>query len=97
MHVRMVVSPSCTGTTTVTVGSSGTDRLRGRRRPCAPREHLGASAIARERIGQVVAAFVLDGEHAGIPGGAQRRREPIQPVARSWQRRLHVMALAELA
>src|SRR4029453_6493612 len=80
-HVRMVASPSRTGTTTVTVGSSGTDRLRsGRRRP-APGEQLGAAAVATERGEQVVDALMLDGEHAGVAGRAERGREGIEAIA----------------
>src|SRR5262245_41510482 len=97
MHVRMVAAPSRTGTTTVTVGGLGTDRLRGRRRPHAARQRLGAAAIAHERVEQVIAPLVLDGEHAGVAGGTKRGRERIEPVARSGERRLHVMALAQLA
>src|SRR5262245_25720056 len=89
----MVAPPSRTGTTTLTGGSSGTDRLRG----CQPRgdpcQTLGAPAIAFEGVGQVLAALVLDGEHAGVAGGAQRRRERVEPVARAREQRLHVVAL----
>jgi hypothetical protein len=82
----------CAGTITVTVG---TERLRCRRSHAAC-QRLGAAAIVRQRVGQIVAALVLDGEHAGIAGRAKRGRERIEPVARSGERRLHVMALAQL-
>src|SRR5262249_9353694 len=94
-HVRIVASALCAGTITVTVGSSGTERLRCRRAHAAC-QRLGAATIARERVGQLVAALVLDGEHAGIAGRAKRGRERIEAVARSGERRLHVMALAQL-
>src|SRR5262245_6034890 len=95
MHVRMVASPLRTGTTTATVGSSGTDRLRGRRQHDAAGQRLGAPAIAAEGGGQVIGALVLDGEHTSVTRGAKRGRERIEPVVRSGQRRLHTMAGAQ--
>src|SRR5262249_14393136 len=77
-HGRIVASALCAGTITVTVGSSGTDRLRCRRAHAAC-QRLGAAAIVGQRVGQLVAAFVLDGEHAGVPGGTKRGRERIEP------------------
>src|SRR5262245_17283777 len=81
-HVRIVASPLYTGTITATVGSSGTERLRSHAAVECAGEPLGAAAIARERIGQVIAALMLDGEHAVVAGGAERGRERIEPVAR---------------
>src|SRR5262245_9656930 len=101
----MVASPSCTGTTTDTVGSSGTDRLRSHRRRATPRgrltrplrEHLGAAAIPAECGRQVLRALVLDGEHAAVAGRAERGAERLEAVARSRKQGLHVVALAVAA
>src|SRR5262245_63279074 len=89
----MVASPSRTGTTTVTVGTSGTDRLRSCRPHGDSRQRLGAAAIVSESAGQVVASLVLDREHAGVAGRVERGRERIEAVARSGKQGLHVMAL----
>src|SRR5262245_10745081 len=101
MHVLMVASPLCTGTTVVTVGRSGTDRLRGRGRRAAAREHrgehLGAAAIAAEREGQVLGALVLDGEHPGVAGRPERSRECFEAITGSGEQRLHVVVLAVAA
>ena len=84
MHVRIVASPSHTGTITATGGSSGTERLRrprgvpGSRR--APRRNNDSASSAADRSR---AATVLDGEHAGVTGGAARQRGRIGPVVRS--------------
>src|SRR5262249_58523758 len=81
-HVRIVASPLYTGTITATVGSSGTERLRSHAAVEYAGERLGAVAIARERIGQVIAALMLDGEHAVVAGGAEHVRGRIEPGAR---------------
>src|SRR5262249_675577 len=95
MHVRMVASPLRTGTPTDTAGSPGTARLRRRRQRDAAGQRLGAPAIGTEGGGKVIGAFVLDGEHADVTGGAKRGRERIEPIVRSGQRRLHAMAGAQ--